>query len=313
MKAAPEGASHDTLGRRALLGGLLGAAVAASCDRADPRSRSTASSAPAAKGPWREWSFSATEHYPHAAHAVVLAKRQSPLLVALHGRGEASRGLVTGARGWRDDYDLGRANRRLANPPLEPKDLLGFVRRERLAALNASLKRHPFRGITVACPFTPALADRSLEGARPFGAFVVKDLVAKARKELELPPQRERVGIDGVSMGGRLALLVGLSHPDVFGAVAALQPAIGAGDVGWLSELAAKAQSSHRTHLRLVTSDDDYFRSAVETLSERLDRDGVKHELLVTPGPHDYVYNRGPGSFEMLLWHDRVLHGLPPP
>jgi hypothetical protein len=26
-------------------------------------------------------------------------------------------------------------------------------------------------------------------------------------------------------------------------------------------------------------------------------------------GPHDYVFNRGPGGIEMLLFHDRALRG----
>jgi hypothetical protein len=51
----------------------------------------------------------------------------------------------------------------------------------------------------------------------------------------------------------------------------------------------------------------------VERLSQALHEEHIPHELLVTPGPHDYVYNRGPGSYEMLLWHERVLRGLPPP
>ena len=162
-------------------------------------------------------------------------------------------------------------------------------------------------------PYTPALADRSLAGAQPFGAFIMRDLLPRVRRELSLPDKRTQTGIDGVSMGGRLALLLGLAHPETFGAVAAVQPAMGPDEVPMLSELAARAQATAPVKLRLVTSDGDYFRGAVEALSDRMRKDGVQHELLVTPGPHDYAYNRGPGSFEMLLWHDRVLRGHPPP
>ncbi len=139
---------------------------------------------------------------------------------------------------------------------------------------------------------------------------MIRQLIARVRRELGFAGSRAQTGIDGVSMGGRLALLVGLSHPEEFGAVGALQPAIGEQEVGWLSRLAASAQRQHEQHLRLVTSDGDYFRAAVESFSRQLTADGVRHELLITPGPHDYVYNRGPGSFEMLLWHERVLRGL---
>lgn len=303
---------HDvgspTLGRRQLLTATLGA-LAFGCDRSERRPpRTTPLTAT-----WRELSFVASEHYPHPEHAVVLAQPKSPLLVALHGRGEASRGVQVGARGWRDDYDLDRAHHRLLNPPLKAEDLLRFVRPERLAALNASLQQTPYQGLCVACPFTPALADRSLAGSQPFGAFVLRDLIPRVRKELSLPTDRAQTGIDGVSMGGRLSLLVGLANPGTFGAVAALQPAMGPDEAPMFSELAARAQASAPVKLRLVTSDGDYFRRAVEVLSERMHKDGVKHELLVTPGPHDYAYNRGPGSFEMLLWHERVLRGHAPP
>ena len=296
------------LGRREVILGALGAALLG-CDRTErrpPRPQSLAAK-------WQEISFAPTDHYPHQEHAVVLAQPSSPLLVALHGRGEAGRGVVTGARGWRDDYDLDRAHARLGSPPLKSEDLLGFVKPERLAALNASLQKNAYGGLCVACPYTPALADRSLNGSQPFASFVLEDLIPRVRKTLELPTDRSKTGIDGVSMGGRLALQVGLAHPEVFGAVGALQPAIGPGDVDWIGKLAAKAQATAPVQLRLVTSEGDYFRQTIEALSQRMTQEGVKHELLVTPGPHDYAYNRGPGSFEMLLWHDRVLRGLPPP
>ena len=143
--------------------------------------------------------------------------------------------------------------------------------------------------------------------------FIEKVLIARTRKEFELATDRKQTGIDGVSMGGRIALLLGLSHPALFGAVGALQPAIGVDDAPWLSELAAKAVSTAPLALRLVSSEGDPFLAAVRALSKRLDVDGVKHQLVITPGPHDYVWNRGPGSAELLLWHERVLRGHPPP
>jgi enterochelin esterase-like enzyme len=135
----------------------------------------------------------------------------------------------------------------------------------------------------------------------------------RLRQELGVGAARGRTGIDGVSLGGRYALLVGLTHPELFGAVGALQPAVREPEAEELAALARTAQDRGLEHLRLVTSDEDYFKPAVEALAEALRRKGVRHELLVTPGPHDYVYNRGPGSFEMLLWHERVLRSLPPP
>ena len=306
--------SGATLSRRGLVLGTLGAALALGCRSREQQATAAPPSSSAARtaARWRELRFAPSEPYPEPELALVRAEPGAPLLIALHGRGEAGRGLEVGARGWRDDYDLDRADARLRSPPLTPDDLLGFVRPDRLAALNASLARTPYQGLCVACPYTPFLPDSSPGGASGFGRFVLDDLLPAARRELGLRAERGRTGIDGVSMGGRLALLVGLGHPEAFAAVGALQPAVHEDEAEALAELAVRAQAAGELRLRLVTSDGDTFRAAVEKLSAAMRDRGVKHELLVTPGPHDYVYNRGPGSFEMQLWHERVLRGLPP-
>jgi hypothetical protein len=250
--------------------------------------------------------------------ALLLVPEQAatlPLLVALHGRGEAVRGVVAGSRGWRDDYRLDAVLERIQAPPLTADDLGGMVTNRRLAQLNASLQAYPYRGLCIATPFTPDLSDRSPSGAAGFGRFIVDRLLPRARAETgnAHPPSREAIGIDGVSLGGRLALLVGLSHPDVFGAVGALQPAVRADEVDIFSALARQANEKRRVALRLVSSDADPFLPAIETLSSRWRKDGVDHELLVVPGPHDYPWNRGPGGAEMVLWHERIQRGLPAP
>ncbi len=256
--------------------------------------------------------FPASDHF-QAEHAVISKQGQGQVLVALHGRGEVDKGLQGGARGWRDDYALDRAIVRAAAPPLTPDDFLGFVNDSRLGALNASLAAHPFVGLAVACPWAPALKDRSPAGSEPFARFIIDDLIPRARKEASAQSSTLN-GIDGVSMGGRLALLIGLRHPEVFRTVGALQPAIGERDIPELVALAkAAAGKVEDFNFRLVTSTDDYFRPAVFAFSKALNEAEVKHVLIETPGPHDYAYNRGPGAYEMLLWHERRLRGLPAP
>lgn len=80
-----------------------------------------------------------------------------------------------------------------------------------------------------------------------------------------------------------------------------------------LSDLARAASAKRPVSLRLVSSEADPFLPAIRAVSDRLRADGVVHELLVTPGPHDYEWNRGPGGAEMILWHERVQRGLRPP
>ncbi|UQA61550.1 alpha/beta hydrolase [Polyangium aurulentum] len=295
---------EDSTRRRAMLGI---AALALGACRRDPPPPPLPSG-----GPWKELSFAA----PDEQRALVLVQpspKPLPVLVALHGRGESGRGLDVGARAWRDDYHMDRIDGRLRAPPLVPGDLLDMARPERLARLNASLFADPYQGLVVVCPYTPDLRDRSANGAQGFARFVTDALLPRARAEASTISTRAATGIDGVSMGGRLALLVGLTHPETFGAVGALQPALRAEEAPTFAALARSAVDKHPIALRLVSSDGDPFLTAVRALSEELNKVGVAHELVVTPGPHDYAWNRGPGGAEMLLWHERVQRGLAPP
>jgi predicted esterase len=280
--------------------------------------KEAASSAPPvpAGGVWRELSFEPSEDLPEGERALLLVTEHAatdPILIALHGRGEAGRGLDIGAGAWPREYALDRMHRRLLSPPLTRADLGDMTSDERLAQLNASLAAAPYQGLAVACPSTPVLSDPSVEGARGFGRFVVEKLLARVRSEIGSKAERSAVGIDGVSMGGRLALLVGLSNPEVFGAVGALQPALRVEEAPQIAELARAAMARAKLQLRLVSSEADPFLAAVRAASDKLREAGVEHELLVVPGNHGYEFNRGPGGAELLLWHERVLRGRKAP
>jgi iron(III)-salmochelin esterase len=292
--------------RRRLLLGLAALSVAA-CRKREPPPPLVDD------GRWKDLSFEP----PHEQRALVLAppaqKKPLPVLVALHGRGESGRGLEIGAHAWRDDYGLDVLDRKLRAGALASTDLADMARSDRLARLNASLAKTPYEGLVVACPYTPLVSDRSEKGADPFARFVIDVLLPRVRAEARASSERAATGIDGVSMGGRLALFVGLLHPEVFGAVGALQPAIRPEEAPLFTRLAKAAMEKAPVGLRLVSSDGDPFLGAVRALSDALREASVPHELVVTPGPHDYAWNRGPGGAEMLLWHERVLRGLPAP
>jgi hypothetical protein len=313
--------------RRSLLVGSAALALGA-CDKSGPPAPGTTgplTTPPPPGGAWHQVSFLVGPDTPEGERAFLLdpwpgavgldasAPGVRPLLVALHGRGEAGRGLDVGAGAWPNDYQLDRLHRRLLAPPLTTRDLLEMTSPERLGKLNATLAAAPYQGLGLACPYTPHLDDPSADGARPFGRFVVNQLLPELRRATGSQADRRATGIDGVSMGGRLALLVGLTHPETFGVVGALQPAIRIEEAGLISELARAAMAKAPVRLRLVTSEEDYFLAAVRATSERLRADGVEHELLVIPGTHGYDFNRGPGGADMLLWHERVQRGLAAP
>jgi hypothetical protein len=234
-----------------------------------------------------------------------------PLLVALHGRGEADRGVERGAWGWERDYELGATDRVLRSGRLSASAFFGFVDDARLHALREDLRARPYRGVVVVAPFTPdVLDDAGAALQEPFDHWVTDVLVPRARRELPVVATRESTGIDGVSLGGLHALWIGLGHPETFGAVGSLQAAVrGRTDAVVQRYVASAVRPSQR--IRLVTSDADALRPDVMALHQAMQARGIVHDLRVVVGPHDYVFNRGPGGVEMLMFHDRALRGEP--
>ena len=233
-----------------------------------------------------------------------------PLLIALHGLGENQRGVERGAWGWARDYELGATDRELRRATLRREAFLGFVSDARFTRLRADLRARPYRGLVVVAPYTPdVLSADAGDLSTAFGRWVVDALVPRARRELPVIATREATGIDGVSLGGLAALEVGLSHPEAFGAVGALQPAVSSRVERVMSRVPGGARPSQR--VRLVSSTNDVFLPSVRALDRAMRARGVEHDLRVVEGPHDYVFNRGAGGVEMLLFHDRALRGMP--
>lgn len=232
-----------------------------------------------------------------------------PVVIALHGRGEALQGPERGYLGWTLLYGLPDAFGVLQRGRVFLADYRRFARPAHLAYVNQSLRRRPFEGVMVVTPYTPDIGGEEVGSPliEEYGDWLAGPLLAALREQLDGAARgRDATAIDGVSLGGRLALEVGLSHPEAFGAVGGMQPAI-RGVEEPLADLALAAARTDPQRIRLLTSDDDPFLFATRRLSMELRERRVPHTLTVTPGPHDYEYNRGPGSHELLLFHDRAL------
>ncbi|MBI5512669.1 MAG: esterase [Deltaproteobacteria bacterium] len=234
-----------------------------------------------------------------------------PLLVCFHGWGESLRGVQRGAFAWSRDYELGASDAELRRSPLRREAFLGFVAASRFNTLRADLARRPYQGVAVVAPFTPDVLPAEAGALQDaYSDWVVQVLVPRARRELPVLATREATGVDGVSLGGFQALTLGFEHPELFGVVGALQPAV--------NDRVALVLGRHRAspsrpsqRVRLVTSTRDIFRRHILALDAAMSARGIAHDLRVVEGPHDYVFNRGAGGVEMLLFHDRALRGLP--
>jgi hypothetical protein len=227
-------------------------------------------------------------------------------VIALHGRGEALKAPESGAMGWPRDYALVHAYERISNPPLASADFESLVEPGYLESKNHDLSERKFGGLAVICPYVPDLDPFDAAKVSAYGRYLVDVVLDRAKKELPIFGARESIGIDGVSLGGIVALLVGLGNPSVFGAVGALQPAISPEKISYLTTLAA-ADKGRLPKLRLTTSRDDYFRAAIAQTTADWNDAGIAHDFSDLPGPHDYVFNRGPGAMELLFWQDRAL------
>lgn len=254
-----------------------------------------------------DWTFS--NEFGGPKRATILVPRPIPpgglpVLVALHGLGETI-DPITGANAWPKSYALTQAYERLLSPPLEPEDLQGLVTSERLTEINDDLGARELGGVIVACPYMP----KDIGGALPielYAEWLGKRLLPRVRNELPTIAGPRSTGIDGVSLGGWSAIRIAMTRPDLFGVVGALQPAIvDPPMIEWAMQLLAQKLAGRP--FRFVTSTEDLYRYTLTELDKRLSAKNIPHEFLLTPGPHDYPWNKGPGSVEMLLWHDRKL------
>jgi enterochelin esterase-like enzyme len=137
----------------------------------------------------------------------------------------------------------------------------------------------------------------------PYEQYIVDELVPAI--EARYPARTDAAGrfIGGLSMGGFAALHAAFRHPDLFGGVAGLSPAVWQGDIEdrlWLYPDAAARDANDPLHLVrtapidgmrvfLGAGDRDYswILDATAVLTERLNARGMPVTPLIVPGVHD--------------------------
>lgn len=236
-----------------------------------------------------------------------------PLLVLLHGLGETWNQGV-GAFAWVERYGLGTAYARLRRPPVtRTSRQVSLLPDARLAALNASLAALPFRGLAIACPYTPNVVKQPDPAAAldTYASWIADVVVPRARKEAPVIADAAHTYLDGVSLGGYLGIEVFLRRPDAFGALGCVQSAMSplkvpayAEKLAAIHAAAVKAGRPPPT-FHIETTESDPMLGLNRALSDELTRRGVANDFVVLPGSHDQTFLREAGSMEMLLWHDR--------
>ena len=253
-----------------------------------------------------DWTFAAEGGFEKRAVVIIpkglAATTKLPLLVTLHGMGETV-DARTGAYGWLESYSLDATLSNLRHPPLDAQAFEGFVTPERLSEINGDVAKRPFGGLVIACPYLPRDIGSDSTPFDAYTRFLGEKLLPRLRNETPVMGTPRTTGIDGVSLGGMNALRFGLMRPDLFGAIGTLQAAV-YDDIGTAEYIAAKLAGRP---LRIVTSSEDVYKDTLVSMATALRDRKIAHELLITPGPHDYAWNRGAGGIEMALWHDRVL------
>lgn len=237
---------------------------------------------------------------PHGVNAHL------PVLIVLHGRGEAQKNPDRGARGFLDDYGLEQAWAWLSAEPgarAAPPDVPAPYRAE----VEAQLDRQKFNGMVVVMPYLP---DRfrgpeafynAPEYSRVLGQFI-------DRIKAELPVRQEPEGwaLDGISLGGRVAMTCARELAPRLGSVGSVQAAIDERELIVLSDLLVEARKLNPTlRFSLATSEHDYFRLVLEHYHATLESRSLAHDWTMLPGDHSYAFNRGPGVTYLLLSHSR--------
>lgn len=156
-------------------------------------------------------------------------------------------------------------------------------------------------------------------GDDPLG-MVIDELIPRCRaRGLGRPGRADarRIGTLGISMGGYGAILLGEKHPELFGAVAAIAPAIWTSyaqakaiNPGAYSSAAAFASADAVIHasalagvaVRVASGADDPFRPGVEALAKALPPGASAN---ISPGCHtgSFFAQQEPASLDFLARH----------
>jgi enterochelin esterase-like enzyme len=233
-------------------------------------------------------------------------------LVLVHGLGETN-DESAGTRAWLERYGLGTAWEQLRNQTLARAQPSLLTETENDARLRC-VSRRPFQGLCVVCPYLPP--PRVTQASDPkferYARWLSDALLPAVRDRVpEAARGADQTGIAGVSLGGLVALQVGIHSAQHYSTVGSVQGAFGTGQAAALAGALADRFRGPGRAVYVATSSLDPYRAANQALSHKLLAAGVRSELCLRNGPHSQTWLREVGSVDLLLWHDRALRSAP--
>ncbi len=232
--------------------------------------------------------------------------KKYPLVIAFGGAGECAKASRQGALAWLGYYKMDEAITALKRGKLAPSDFRDLILPDQLQRFNERIKERPYQGMIIACPSSPLVWAAGGPEFPEYEEYIMNELIPALTATYRVADGR--VGVDGVSMGGARAMYYGLKYPEVFASIGSSQGAF----TPYMDLYAYLADTNKadllKRPIQLVTSDKDVLRPAVEKMHAMLKEKGIPHEYFVLKGPHDYIFNQGPGVISLLVFHDESLH-----
>ncbi len=263
-----------------------------------------------------EYLFLRSQHFPNAVVSVTLplsyeeeSTRKFPLVIAFGGAGECARAPRDGSLAWIDYYKTDEAVKALATNHLADKNFRGLATPAEISSFNRRLKNHAYQGVILVCPYSPPLSLREDLEIPEYEKFIVEELLPQLKKRYRIAPAS--VGVDGVSMGGARSLYYGFKYPEHFQSIGAVQGAFGPYFPIYKELIKENIDLLKHRSIQLVTSDRDFCARSVERMHALLVENNIPHRLLRLTGPHDYIFNQGPGAISLLMFHNEALGRRP--
>ncbi len=228
-----------------------------------------------------------------------------PLVIVFGGAGECVKSPREGALAWMRYYKTDEAVVALATNHLDTNHFRGLVTPAHLRDFNRKLSSKPYKGVILACPASPLISGQLGPEFPEYEAFLMEELIPALKKRYRVASQS--IGVDGVSMGGSRSMYYGFKYPEIFSSVGSVQGAFGPFMDIYRDLITWNAGALRKRHIQLVTSDKDVMAASVSKLHQMLTANKIPHSYLILSGPHDYIFNQGPGALSLLMFHDQAL------